>query len=75
MALILRKPGSFGLGKRIEIQAKLEGGEIRYAALGKIKGVHYTLIITYRGATVRIISARQSTANETSIYEQAIKKA
>ena len=63
------------IGRRVEIQAHLgEGEEMRYAVLGKIKGIHHTIIITYRLATVRIISARPSSENEKAIYEKAIKK-
>jgi uncharacterized DUF497 family protein len=62
------------LEKRIEIEAKLGGGEIRYAVLGTIKRLHYTIIITYRGDSVRLISARRSSSKEIAIYEQAIKK-
>jgi len=60
-------------GKRVEVPAKLAGGEVRYAVFGKIKGVHHTAIITYRGAIVRIISARLSSENERAIYEQQTK--
>lgn len=60
-------------GKRIEIQAKIAGKEKRYAILGKIKGTPYTIIVTYRGTHIRIISARRSSENETEIYEQNIK--
>lgn len=59
--------------QRIEIQAKIAGGEIRYAVLGEINKKHYTIIITYRGTHVRIISARRSRNNEIAIYEQNIK--
>ena len=60
---------------RIEIDAKLgEGAQKRYAVLGKIKGIHHTVIITYRGAVIRIISARRSSENEKTIYEQTIQK-
>ncbi len=59
---------------RAEIPAQLARGEARSAALGKINGVHHTVIITYRGASVRVISARPSSANEKAIYEQQTKK-
>jgi uncharacterized DUF497 family protein len=61
--------------KRVEIEAHPgEGAQMRYAVLGIIRGVHHTIIITYRGTTVRIISARPSSENEKAIYEKAIKK-
>ena len=62
-------------GDRFELIAKPgEDGQMRYGVLGKIKGIHHTVIITYRGSTVRIISARLSTENEKAIYESQIKK-
>lgn len=57
---------------RVEIPAKTEG-ERRYAQLGKIDGVHHTVIITYRGTSNRIISARRSSEKEKAIYEQHTK--
>ena len=56
--------------ERIRIQANIVGGEARYALIGKIKGLHHTVIVTYRGASIRIISARPSSKNEIQIYEQ-----
>ena len=62
-------------GRRVELEAHLgEGAQMRYAVLGKIKDVHHTVIITYRGGAVRIISARRSSEKEKAIYEKAIQK-
>jgi hypothetical protein len=57
-------------GPRVEVQAKTAGREVRYAALGRIGGIHHTVIITYRAAAIRIISARKSSENEIAIYEK-----
>jgi uncharacterized protein len=51
-----------------EIPAVTTGGETRYAVLGEIKGAPYTVVITYRGASIRIISARASGKNEAATY-------
>jgi uncharacterized DUF497 family protein len=57
-------------GDRIRISAKTVEGEARWALIGKIRWRHYTVIVTYRGAFVRIISARPSSKNEIEIYER-----
>ena len=57
-------------GDRIRLSAKAVEGEARWALIGNIEGRHYTVIVTYRGATVRIISARPSSKNEIEIYER-----
>ena len=44
--------------------------EKRYLVIGTIDGEHWSAIITYRGATIRIISVRKSTAAETDTYEK-----
>lgn len=56
--------------KRVEVAAKTSAREIRYAILGKIANYHHTVIITCRGANVRIISARRSSEREIQIYEK-----
>ena len=61
------------LGKRIEFPADRVSGEIRYAVIGTIKGIHHVAIITYRGSIVRIISARRATPKEGAYYDQQIK--
>ena len=55
---------------RVRIAAKLIGGEARYAVLGTIRGQHHTIIVTYRGHAIRIVSARPSSRAEIQIYEQ-----
>jgi len=54
--------------RRVEIDAKSED-EPRTMVIGKIKGKHWTAIITYRGDRVRIISIRRSKTREVSLYE------
>jgi uncharacterized DUF497 family protein len=44
--------------------------EKRYMAIGTIGREHWSAIITYRGATIRIISVRKSTPLEIKTYEQ-----
>ncbi len=45
--------------------------EKRYLVLGTINRSHWSAIITYRGAAIRIISVRKSTAREVETYEKA----
>ena len=45
-----------------------EALEKRYLVIGKIEGHHWSAIITYRGAVIRIISVRRSTAAEIEVY-------
>ncbi|AFZ48666.1 protein of unknown function DUF497 [Cyanobacterium stanieri PCC 7202] len=54
--------------RRIEIEAKSED-EPRTMVIGKIKGKHWTAIMTYRGDRVRIISVRRSKTKEVNLYE------
>ena len=44
--------------------------EKRYMVIGKIRSEHWSAIITYRGATIRIISVRKSTPGEIDTYEK-----
>lgn len=55
---------------RMRVPAKIIGGEVRYAVLGSIGRVLHTVIVTYRGACIRIISARPSSPAEKQNYEQ-----
>ena len=43
--------------------------EMRYAVIAKHQGRHWTAIVTYRGATVRLISVRISSPVEIQRYE------
>jgi uncharacterized protein len=42
--------------------------EKRYLVIGTIGGEHWSAIITYRGAAIRIISVRKSTGVEIETY-------
>ena len=44
--------------------------EKRYMVIGRIGSEHWSAIITYRGAAIRIISVRKSTATEIATYEK-----
>jgi len=51
----------------LAIPARTE--EVRFIVIGRIKGKHWTGIITYRGENIRIISVRRSRPEEVAIYE------
>jgi uncharacterized DUF497 family protein len=53
---------------RIEIPARTEA-EPRYLVISQLKGKHYSVVITYRGEKVRIISVRRARVEEVEIYE------
>lgn len=52
----------------IEVQAK-STDELRYLTVGMIGGKHWSAIITYRVAKIRIISVRRSRELEVALYE------
>jgi uncharacterized DUF497 family protein len=52
----------------LEIPAKTLD-EPRFLVVGKIKGKHWSAVITYRGANIRIISVRRSRDEEIDLYE------
>lgn len=45
--------------------------EKRYLAIGVMGKQHWSAIITYRGAAIRIISVRRSTQGEINVYAEA----
>ena len=53
--------------KHVVIGAK-DALEKRYMVIGTIGPEHWSAIITYRGARIRIISVRRSTAAEIDMY-------
>lgn len=53
---------------RVEIPSRVVG-EKRYLLIGKIEKNHWSLIFTYRGARVRLISVRRARKEEKAIYE------
>jgi len=55
--------------KHVLLSAK-DALEKRYIVIGTIGQEHWSAIITYRGAWIRIISARRSTAAEIETYEK-----
>jgi uncharacterized protein len=55
--------------KRVLFGAK-DALEKRYMVIGTIGAQHWSAIITYRGAVIRIISVRKSTPSEIDTYEK-----
>jgi uncharacterized DUF497 family protein len=53
---------------RVEMPARTEA-EARFLVVGKIRGTHWSGVITYRGDHIRIISMRRSRMKEIEIYE------
>ena len=52
----------------LEIPAKTIDEE-RFLVIGKIAGVHWSGVITYRSEKIRIISVRRSRNEEIELYE------
>jgi len=52
-----------------EIPSLQSEDEDRFLVLGQIDSKNYTAIITYRDASIRIISVRRSREKETKLYE------
>ena len=52
----------------MEIPAKTDD-EPRFLIIGAISGRHWSAVITYRGANIRIISVRRSRATEVALYK------
>jgi uncharacterized DUF497 family protein len=52
----------------LEIPAKTED-EPRYLVIGVINNKHWSAVITYRGANIRLISVRRSRPEEVALYE------
>lgn len=55
----------------LEIPAKTIEDEGRCLVIGKIDEKLWSVVITYRGDTIRIISARRSREQEVKYYESA----
>ncbi|NLT23219.1 MAG: BrnT family toxin [Syntrophorhabdus sp.] len=53
---------------RIEVPARTED-EARYLVVGMIEDKHWSVVITYRGAKTRVISARRARKEEKQLYE------
>ncbi|MDZ4299026.1 MAG: BrnT family toxin [Moraxellaceae bacterium] len=52
----------------LEIRAKTEG-EQRFLLIGKIGEKHWSAVVTYRDACIRLISVRRSRKKEVDLYE------
>jgi uncharacterized DUF497 family protein len=52
----------------LEIPAKTED-EPRYLVIGLVDGKHWSAVITYRGANIRLISVRRARTEEVVLYE------
>ena len=52
----------------LEVQARSDDEE-RFLLIGKIDDIHWSVVVTYRGDRVRLISARRSRKNEVALYE------
>ena len=52
----------------LEIPAKLED-EPRFMVIGIIEIQHWSAIVTYRNANIRLISVRRSRKEEVALYE------
>ena len=52
----------------LEIPAKTQD-EPRLLMIGLIAGKHWSAVITYRGASIRLISVRRARPEEVALYE------
>ena len=52
----------------LEIPAKTDD-EPRYLVIGRIDSKHWSAVITYRAANIRLISVRRSRTEEVALYE------
>ncbi|MEX0584558.1 MAG: BrnT family toxin [Natronospirillum sp.] len=52
----------------LEIRAKSED-EPRFLLIGKIGAKHWSAVVTYRDACIRLISVRRSRKKEVELYE------
>jgi uncharacterized protein len=53
---------------RVEIPARTTD-EPRWLVVGQMDGKHWSVVVTYRGSQIRIISARRSRKEEVALYE------
>ena len=52
----------------LEIPAKTDD-EPRFLVIGLIDGKHWSAVMTYRGAHIRLISVRRARSEEVALYE------
>jgi len=55
----------------VEFDLGIVNGEYRYMRVGPMLGDVYLAVFTFRGGSIRLISARKATAAEKVKYEQA----
>lgn len=53
---------------RVEVPARTTD-EPRWLVIGQMDGRNWSVVVTYRGSRVRIISARRSRKEEVALYE------
>ena len=53
----------------LEIPARTSG-ESRFLVIARLRGRHWSAVITYRQQTIRLISVRRSRSEEVQLYEQ-----
>jgi uncharacterized protein len=53
----------------LEIPARTSS-ESRFLVIGRLRGRHWSAVITYRQQTIRLISVRRSRPEEVQLYEQ-----
>lgn len=53
----------------LEIPARTNG-ESRFLVIARLRGRHWSAVITYRQQTIRLISVRRSRPEEVQLYEQ-----
>ena len=52
----------------LEVPAKTDD-ELRFLVVGLIDGKHWSAVITYREANIRLISVRRARTEEVALYE------
>lgn len=55
----------------IDIDERLDYGEVRMTAIGSLSGIIHVLIFTMRGDILRVVSFRKANKREVRRYEQA----
>jgi uncharacterized DUF497 family protein len=53
----------------LEIPARISG-ESRFLVIARLRGSHWSAVITYRQQTIRLISVCRSCPEEVQLYEQ-----
>ena len=61
--------------RTVQRDTRADYGEDRYQVLGKIEGRVFHVVYTWRGAVVRLISARKAIPREAKHYEHCSSKA